>query len=236
MRLKLYVSYVIMFFTLVCSQVHTASASERSVSAVDIMMNFYRLPDPDVFPDLVKVLDQEDVFKNNSTTRAPTLYFMSEVFRLYPEKAAEWCRAFTKERPFLRYGVGLAITCSDVPNAVMYAVKYLDLTEEQKRILKEEIRPYDPTKEEYVNAFVLDVLWAMFSASGDTRYVHRVIDALDEKLPDGSSNVAIIAAEWSLEGQARQHSIVRETLIERSKTAKGDEKKAIDKILNKIKN
>ncbi len=84
-------------------------------------------------------------------------------------------------------------------------------TEIQQSIAK---RPHDPTPidtQEISSPAILDMLWANFMATGDERYVKRIITAspwLDS--PGVSTEKKIIsgAARWSLTANARQHKRV----------------------------
>jgi hypothetical protein len=60
---------------------------------------------------------------------------------------------------------------------------------------------------------VLDMNWAAFFATGDERYVLRIIEALGlVASPEGTPAFAIgTSALWSLQSSARQHPRVRET-------------------------
>ena len=231
MSLKSYLLYACIFFTVICSQTYFGFVAVAQANSDTTMMEFYRLPSPDVFPELVKELDGHGIFEKDSS-RLPALFFMSEVFRIHPDKAQKWCASFIDSEMPLRFDVGLAIKISNIPVATECITNSLGLTEEEQQFLID-VKQYDPTKDAHSTAALLDILWGMFVASGDTRYVHRVIDALGEEL-DGGMNVASKAAEWSLGSMASQHQLVKDTLLERSKTDTGARKQAIDTILSNL--
>lgn len=234
MSLKSYLFYVSILFALVFSQATFGLAATKQNKDEHNMMEFYRLPNPDIFPELVMSMNEQGVFEKDSS-RLPIIFFISEVFRRHPDRAKKWCGFFTKAEIPLRFDVGLAIRISDIPVATECITKYLGLSEEEQKPLMEEIKPYDPIKDPHSSPALLDILWGMFVASGDTRYVHRIIDALEEEI-NGGKNMASMAAAWSLTSMASNHPLVKEALFERSKSEEGERKKAIDAILNKLEN
>jgi len=234
MSLKFYLLYAFIFFAAIFSQITFGLAATAQNKAGDSLMEFYRLPNPDIFPDLIMDLEEEGVFKKGSSSYGPTIFFMSEAFRTHPDKAEKWCISLAQADTPLKFAVGFAIKNSGIPVATQCITEHLGLSEEDQKSL-EEVKPYDPTEETYTSAELLDALWGMFVASGNTRYVHRIIDALGEEI-NGTKNIASLAAAWSLESMASNHPLVKEALLERSKTEEGERKMAIDEILNGLEN
>ena len=231
MSLKSYLLYVCMLFAVTLGQMSFGFVAMAQDKDENKMMEFYRLPNPDVFPALIMNLEEKGVFEKKSS-RAPVLFFISEAFRVHPDKAEKWCIALAKAGENVRFDIGAALGIAGAPAANVCITEHLRLSEEDQKTINK-VKPYDPTKEKISSAVLLDMLWGMFVASGDTRYVHRVIDALEEEV-DGGINMASKAAEWSLGSMAMQHQLVKDTLLERSKTDEGARKQAIDAILSEL--
>lgn len=233
MSLKSYVLHASILFAIIFSQVSLGFAAPTQNKSEYDLMEFYRLPSPDIFPELIMDLSEQGIFENTSS-HVPALFFMSEVFRTHPNKAEKWCISLAQADAPVKFAVGFAIKNSDIPVATQCITEHLGLSEEDQKIL-EEVKPYNPIEETYTSPALLDALWGMFVASGDTRYVHRIIDALEEEI-DGTKNMASMAAAWSLESMASDHPLVKEALLERSKTEEGERKMAIDEILDGLEN
>ncbi len=195
-------------------------------------MEFYRLPSSEILPELINNLAKHGVFDEDSS-RIPLLFFISEVFHKHQDKAKNWCMAFSKAEPAIKYNVGIGVRLSGVPLAEECVRNLLEIASEKEKEKLMNVNPIDPILIKETSAQLVDILWAMFVASGDARFVNRIIDGLVETV-NGDRTIDSMAAAWSLRSMAENHQIVKETLIERSKLEVGERKKAIDEILDKL--
>lgn len=146
--------------------------------------------------------------------------FFAEVFRLYPDRVADWmdsARGLPEDhRHWLCNSVWLS-QCTGWEGILesfrrdasesFDASLSLYLERVPPRILESELNP--PT---------LDGLWVSYFVSGNPAYVERIMTALtlDHGEEDGLENLMVYgAARWSLGSNARQHEDV-EGILERA--------------------
>ena len=93
--------------------------------------------------------------------------------------------------------------------------------------------PPDFLKDTISSPSFLDALWGSFFATGDDRYVQRLISALP--MLDTKGDVARMliggAAQWSLTSNAVQHPKVMEICEKELKTLPDDQKPTLEKII-----
>jgi hypothetical protein len=94
-------------------------------------------------------------------------------------------------------------------------------------------RPPDLIHDEIRNAGFLDALWASFFASGDERYVKRIISALPLVQEKGDVQRMLIggAARWSLASNAYQHPKVMEICEAQLKELPADQRAALAEVI-----
>lgn len=202
----------------------------KEVMALEEWMSFYyQSPTPEKFVKYVRVMARRDLWRERKSG-FPTLMFMSEVIRANPKRAARWCKALAS-LPEKQHGyLGWAFHNADVPASERCLRQTLRVPAEDLRLYKRTPR-YDPAKQLPGEALGLDMLWAAFFATGDTRMIHRLIDMLG--LPGDRHVLLSAAAEWSLTSNAAEHPLVLKTLKARQKDAHGKLRETLDKILAK---
>jgi hypothetical protein len=164
-----------------------------------------------------KILEKGD-------TGAPILSFLGSVFKQNEDKIEGWVRAVDnlgiKEKEWL----WIAVAWSNTTKGLELLERLQDEYEgEPEEFLKKRVKnkQYDALVDPIKQPFHLDVMWGNFSATGDERYVKRVIDVLPWFQPGGEAGKAMIgaSARWSLTSNAVQHPKVMEICKKNSVTA-----------------
>src|ERR1019366_1352485 len=95
-------------------------------------------------------------------------------------------------------------------------------------------QPPNLLKDEITSPQFLDALWASFFATGDERYVWRLISALPMVDTKGDVSKMLIggAAQWSLTSNAIQHGRVMEICEAQLNTLPDDQKPALKKVID----
>ena len=142
---------------------------------------YYKNPNPDRVESALKFIHDTNVF-NNEYAKAPLKIFFGRIFADNPDMRAQWA-AFMK--PF------------KVPVRVIF-LESMNVSEE--KILA--MYPDSATKN--------SMLWALFCASGDMRYVTYIIDvALGYETPQSLEKFqAASSARWSLAININRHEKV----------------------------
>lgn len=85
----------------------------------------------------------------------------------------------------------------------------------------------------------LDTMWGAFLASGNTDYIVKIIDVLDEKNEltgnEGLDTLTRQAAEWSLTSNMKQHELVKKLVHDEAEKRSGSMKKRLEKIMQESK-
>ncbi len=145
---------------------------------------YYQRPQPERVDSAIAFLGTTDLLANRSVEH---MYFgfFANVFARHPERAVEWRELISKQNAQTRETLLKAMSAS---------------TELRQAIANE---PPTPGRN--------DLCWGAFFATGDTRQVAPVIDAL--RFVGERRNEVLFAAagsaKWSLALQARKHPLVR---------------------------
>ncbi|HZP24240.1 MAG TPA: hypothetical protein VFB04_12380, partial [Terriglobales bacterium] len=93
--------------------------------------------------------------------------------------------------------------------------------------------PPDLLHDDIYDARLLDALWASFFASGDERYVNRIIGALPLVNARGDTGKMLIggAARWSLASNAYQHPKVMQICEAQLKELPADQRTDLAKVI-----
>ena len=79
------------------------------------------------------------------------------------------------------------------------------------------------------------MLWGCFLASGDTRYVDKIIDALPMMKDESDQRRTLIglAARWSLTSNAKQHKVVLKFCKKRLANSSKELKPLLEEVIKK---
>ncbi len=198
------------------------------------MAHYYEQPEPNRLATWIADISAAGGL-DKASARAPLAMFMSEVARQYPDKVGAWCDALV-ELPAQHLGV-VAWSFRNA-GVVAYERCTRPLAAEFRARLSG-AKPYSPLNQPATRPGDLDMLWAVFSATGDDRPVNMIVDVLARPLPErtapGSVEALLMngAAKWSLAANARQHRRVAEILRQRQETASGALRQELDQLLAK---
>ncbi len=177
---------------------------------------FYLRPRPEQFLQTYRTTAEAMEFQVDANLPSFSAFF-GLVMRQYPESIGAWAEDLSSLPasflPTLYYSLGMA----DTEESRQALRKLADKTTgaDQRiiyRILGQGL-PSPLTKEVRTGAD-LDMLWGAFLATGDSRYVQRVIETFGKNIPETAKGEGIVlgaASEWSLRSNAWQHSRVLET-------------------------
>lgn len=217
---------------LVCG---TATAQETLKDLGEWMAHYYEKPNPDRITQWIKDASAAGAFEKTSA-RFPMMIFVSEVLKKHPEKAEQWCKDLsTLSLPAKTY-VGWSFRNADIRVQDQCIRSDLGLSEEDKNKIMKAAR-YDPISKEPSNPADLDMLWAVFMATGSEVAVNKIIDVLGRPSPEkgaqGSVEMLLLkgAAKWSLSSNIYQHKRVAEIAKTRRSIESGNLKKELDEAI-----
>ncbi|MEM9352647.1 MAG: hypothetical protein AAGA92_06520 [Planctomycetota bacterium] len=204
-------------------EVKSDSANIKGGPSYDLnqTMSYYYLdPQPDKVEGAITASSRLGLF--DSVGRAPVVVsFLSQVFRRNPSRLAAWLEGVQGLPLTTRQRVYEAVWKSDTPESKIVLVEFQFRDEDDREEVEEMLSqvPSDVLVEEISEPRDLDELWSAFSATGDKRYVERIISVLswDDRQASGVENgkgLLVGAAKWSLSSQARQHPIVQQVCRE----------------------
>lgn len=185
-----------------------AAAPAGAHHAEDWLTYYYLEKDTSQIVESLRDMAQEGAL-DAGPQEAPVASFFSEVFRASPQLAAGWIEAAQLDaddrKPLIK-----ALWLAGLEDE---AVKLARLDQWPKADL-EKLRKPPPDRYAFriSDPSHLDMMWAAFMASGDTRYVIRVIDVLDYPVAPGEAGTPALllrgSARWSLASNALQHEMV----------------------------
>lgn len=171
------------------------------------MQGFYQHPSPDLVIDIIKNIDGTKDFLSKSTSVFPYIGFMTVAFSKYPDKYEE----------FYKFSNGL----NDSKELVQYCLK---LSKIRDTVLN--WQGHEPG--------INDLVWSGFFASGDTRYLDRLVSEM--KYCDRKDSLKLfltgISAKWSLCANAISYPLVKEYLEQTLEKGPPELKAHIKELLN----
>lgn len=178
------------------------------------MSFYYQNPQPDLIPIFIKRLSQEG-FLQEETAQDSIMFFLSFIFRDHYNKIADWSSQVLQNLNIVEQEVIIkAIFLSNTSEAQEYLNDLYKNSEtaiqELINYLKHEV---PPNIEEIPidNPSILDILWSAFMATGEEKYVIRILGALsDNNSQDNPEKEMIInMAKWSLKSNIKTHKKVK---------------------------
>lgn len=178
------------------------------------LMGYYKAPDISRFPEAIEYMSQSGMLDNKQAI-APVFGFVAGVFEDNPALVEGWVDKleYLKEEHLGVLVLGLWYANLPVSQARTYAIldKHPRLNGEFSFLRKGSPMPVTKIPLEQ-GAWVLDVLWGNFMATGKKDPVERIMAALPWVDVKGDVNRLLIggAARWSLTSNAVQHNRVFE--------------------------
>lgn len=190
---------------------------QLSTQEIEQWMTFYyQNPNPDITPIAIAHLSREGALKDEASEEQITI-FLSFIFRNNPEKIEEWTSKIFQDLTSIedKQVILTALWLSNTREVQEYLAHLSNHgNSELQEFIKEISGKTPPVIEEIPidNPSVLDDLWAAFMATGEEKYVIRVISALQKhKNGDEEEDNKIIkdAVLWSLQSNINAHDKVK---------------------------
>jgi hypothetical protein len=167
-----------------------ADAQQRAVANREDLntftRNYYRHPQPELVSQAISVLGTSG-FLDNANRVPPTVAFFGEIFGANPQRLPEWRELIAKQDQRTREALEAALEVGSGPGV-------LGFTD--------------------VAAWMNDMYWGAFFASGRKEYLDKLIETTAhwENRTDRDLFLTGATALWSLAGNGRTHERVREAI------------------------
>jgi len=174
---------------------------------------------------------------SKADSQSPLAAFLAQVFANNSDKTKAWLIELQSSTEDQKIMAALALWMAHTSNSVSLlesvATKGSPSYQDYVKKLLGDDRPPDFLKDTISSAGFLDALWGSFFATGDERYVQRLISALPMLDTKGDVTKMLIggAAQWSLTSNAIQHPRVMEICETELNTLPNDQKPALRKII-----
>lgn len=183
------------------------------------MTYYYLFPAPELTTSAINMLEKDGAFDKESAL-APASSFLSRIFAANPEKAHKWASEVTLTDEHKKALLPISLRLARKPETVTEAEEIEKTIPEKDRVVTHLDLSPDKLDTFYISSpSDLDRLWGCFLATGDKRYIHKIITTIPwSKKMSGSLNKISIgaAAVWSLTSNAQQHKLVLQILKEES--------------------
>ena len=186
-----------------------------SPEALNQWMTFYYLhPQPELLVAALLLADKLGFLTGDAS--APLQAFTSRVFAANPDKVKGWYQDLLPVSENGKTMILTALWWSNTPEAkeVLQGVA-AQLPEKPQAAFKKQIDtvPANLDTMEAESPAVLDMLWACFCATGDEKYVKRLVTILataKEDSKDLAKMMILSTGRWSLLSNIEQHKKVKE--------------------------
>jgi|SRR5208282_1500389 len=196
---------------------------------------YYQHPRPDLLVSALRFMSK-DGWLQKSDAQAPLVAFLSRVFIANPDRLKGWAAdvANDSEDEKVTVATALWMVDGDKSQEVLGAITRDGPATFQVKVKSLQAnRPPDLLKDEINSPQFLDALWGAFFATGNERYVQRLISALPMLDAEGDVMKMLIggAAQWSLTSNAVQHPKVMEICEAELRILPEDQKPELTKII-----
>lgn len=198
------------------------------------MTYYYLHPQPDLLVPAVLYADRNNLLTGDYV--APFQAFLSRVFAQNPDKIGGWFNALAPMKENNRTLLLTSIWWSNTAQGKQILQQLCkSLPEKPQAEFKKQIDSDPPLINEMPmdNTALLDMLWAAYCASGDDKYVKRLLTSLpwaDGDQKNLNKLMLASAAKWSLTSNCEQHPKVME-ICEQVASSDPALKKYIDPVL-----
>ena len=169
---------------------------------------YYLDPKPERTVAAIRFFSEQGALEK---AQQPLAVFFGRVFAENSKSLTQWIEDLRKEPEDRQFFAALSLWFSGVEGRDRFLQRLSEGGSPRLTEYVEELRADSAPDLTTLEAHVpveLDMLWAGFFATGDDRYVLRVIRALSPAPRDKSAAIVVAAARWSLTANARQHSAV----------------------------
>jgi len=196
---------------------------------------YYQHPRPDLLVSAVRFMSKDGWLKKSGAA-APVVAFLSRVFVANPDKIKGWVTDLEDDSEDEKETVATALWMVDDDKAqeILRSMTKGVAAAFQEKVKSLRVnRPPDLLHGEINTPQFLDALWGSFFATGDERYVQRLISALPMLETKGDVMTVLIggAAKWSLTSNAFQHPKVMEVCEAELRRLPEDQKPELTNII-----
>ncbi|MFN8656955.1 MAG: hypothetical protein U0105_11500 [Candidatus Obscuribacterales bacterium] len=174
---------------------------------------YYLHPQPDLVVPATLLAEKKGYL--SSETGGPYMAFLSRIFAQNPTMVGDWLKQLdsipARDKPMLWTAIYWSHTKESA--AVLDQIAKSLPPKSQESLVEQIAKPPEPIEKVTISSpAVLDMLWGAFFATGDEKYVKRLISVL----PWEAQNKDLIkmqvgaSARWSLTSNAEQHAKVLE--------------------------
>lgn len=196
---------------------------------------YYLYPRPELSSSMIDIIEkyQEGM---GETVSQPLLAFLSEIMREEKQVLPSLLEGLERRDRRIRNLILSAAWLANTKRARLQMEEVKKRLRSSDQILIEMLlarKPFDILEMNISEASQLDMLWAVFFASGDVKYIERILSTLIF-LQDKSDPLRLLvggAARWSLQSNAEQHALVLEICRKRGRKEKGELKAVIGQIV-----
>lgn len=235
---------IILSILMVCLFPIVSTASDQSFKNSeefgDWVSNYYKEPSVQRVLPAFHYFGRPEVFKRSSMI--PLSFFFSSIFKKQPELLKPFFESMKSERSKEKLYMAimtLILTDSDESNKLL---EKIDLTWQLDRVMVESVQRGlkenipDILDKPVDNPVMLDVMWAIFSATGEEKPIKRIISILHlEKNGKAKEVVLAGAARWSLGSKMKQDKRVLEIAERHVHEIDGINKKILLEVIESVK-
>ena len=209
-------------------------AINSTQDVVQWMTYYYLHPQPDLLVPALQYADSTGLIDKG---QAPLTAFVSRVFAQNPQRIAEWVTQLqglsNRSKPLLWTALWWSSTLEG-KQSLDGLIKTLN-EKQADAVLSQMAHPAVPLENiEIKTPEALDELWGAFSATGDVKYVNRLISVVPWAYDAGGdfNRMSIgSAARWSLTSNAQQHPLVLKACV-KARDTQPELRSALDKIIS----
>ncbi|MBX9879549.1 MAG: hypothetical protein K2Y22_13895 [Candidatus Obscuribacterales bacterium] len=222
------------------------AAPVKEIKTIDDLsrwMNYYYLhPQPELMITAVDYIQKNKLARPDA--RNSLIAFFSQLIAQNPQRLAAWTEHFKSMDDNMKGVLWTAMWQADTPESKkQLAVLTKSLNPEMQKATSKLPAAIAIEKMPIDGPAVLDRLWSCFCATGDDRYVKRIIEVLPPPNTNGSAKVTgsvasdmmrAGAAKWSLTSNAHKHKKVMVICMQaRQQTSNPILKKELSAVIEK---
>jgi hypothetical protein len=205
---------------------HGAIKQLSQIAVSEWMTYYYLNPQPELLPGAIASFSESGTLTLD-TAIPPLISFFSFIFRDNPESLAEWFQEISQLSEPEQVVLFEALWFANTPAAREQLSELLAEVSLENAELIRDLLSLEPTPIQELaidattpikSSSVLDMLWAAFMATGEERYVVRIISVLpwSEVAPEHDLGKFTVghAARWSLTSNAVQHEKIMTICLE----------------------
>jgi hypothetical protein len=200
------------------------------------MMHYYQHPQPALTISAVKFMAKEGTLAKDDA-QLPIATFLAQIFLQNPEKVQQWRTQLITGTDDQLKTVVLAFWMSGNQSQLKLVISGNSgsVSEYAEKLIANRVP--DLLNDEIANPGFLDMLWGSFFATGDERYVQRIISVLPlvKEKKDIAKMLIGGAAQWSLTSNAKQHKKVMDICISEQKKLPADQAEILAEVIKRAK-